>query len=64
MLVEDDLAIGDFAGLADEAHDGEGGDAFAAARFTDEAQDFAFADEDIDAVDGADDACFGEKLCF
>src|SRR5688500_16679373 len=52
VAVEADLAANDPAGWAvDQPHQGEGTDALAAARFTDDADDFARIQRVADAVD-------------
>ena len=58
------VAVDDLAGAAEEAHDGQGGDGLAGAGLADEAHDLAFADGEVDAVDGLDDAVFGEEVRF
>src|SRR3989304_5096846 len=49
------------AGLLDEPHHRQGGDALAAARLADDADGLAVADLIRDAVDGLDGAVLGEE---
>src|SRR5262249_49991828 len=58
-----DLALHDPSGrLRDEPHDTERGDRLARARLAHDAERLALVDEQIDAVDGADDALVGEEM--
>ena len=45
--------------LRQQAHDGEGGDALAAAGFADDAEDFALVEAEADVFDGGDFAARG-----
>ena len=57
---EADFAGGDACGrLRQQAHDGEGGDALAAAGLADDAEDFAFVEGEGDILDGGDLAARG-----
>ncbi len=56
------IAGDDFSRDADQAHDGKRSDAFSAARFAHQAQDFTRADIKINAIHSFDDAVFGKKI--
>ena len=63
LAVEEDFAGDGASGwVGDEAHQGEGADAFAAAAFAHEAEGFAGEDFVGDVVHGFDDAFVGEEV--
>jgi hypothetical protein len=64
LALEEDLAADDLAGDAHEAQDGEGGHAFATARFADKTHDFSAIDVKVDAIDGLDHAVLGVEVGF
>lgn len=60
--LKEDFSLLNFSGRhAEQAHDGQGCHALAAARFTDNAQNFPLIDEEIHAVDGAETLAPGRK---
>ena len=60
--VEDDPARGNAARLVDQADDGEAGDRLAGPRFTDQAEDLAAPQAEVDAVHRGDDPGPGGEL--
>jgi hypothetical protein len=64
LVIEDDFALGNFTGLADEPHDREQADAFSTTRLANQTKDFARVHNKIHPIHSLYDPIFCEKICL